>query len=108
MTSRVHSSGPGGEGCPSGPAAFGANGRSGVDRALAAVPLCLIALYQRLLSPFFGGACRFYPSCSVYAREAFERRPFLSALWLTIRRLGRCHPFHPGGYDPLDSQDPEK
>jgi hypothetical protein len=62
----------------------------------------LILLYQRTLSPLLGPHCRFHPSCSNYAREAFERRPFLAALGLTIRRLAKCHPFHPGGYDPLE------
>ena len=67
----------------------------------------LLRLYQRLISPLLGPHCRFYPSCSQYARQAFERRPFVAALGLTLRRLARCHPFHPGGYDPLEG-DPDR
>ena len=59
-----------------------------------------LSFYKRFLSPFFPPACRFEPTCSVYARECFERFGFFRAAWLTIRRVGRCHPFHPGGYDP--------
>ena len=64
-----------------------------------------IRLYQRILGPVLGGHCRFYPSCSNYALEAFQRKPFLSALGKTIWRLARCHPFHPGGYDPVEPED---
>jgi hypothetical protein len=81
------------------------SGRSLVDRGLAAPFLLLIALYRRVFSPLFGRSCRFHPSCSEYASQAFRRRPFLSACWLTARRLARCHPFHPGGYDPLDPDE---
>lgn len=70
-----------------------------------------IRAYQRLLSPLLcallGPTCRFYPSCSEYARQAFATRPFARALGLSLRRLARCHPFHPGGYDPLDETPPE-
>jgi uncharacterized protein len=60
-----------------------------------------IRLYQLTLSPLLGRQCRFYPTCSHYAREAFEEHGFIRGGWLTIRRLGRCHPFHPGGVDPV-------
>ena len=59
----------------------------------------LILLYQWTLSPLLGPACRFHPSCSNYAREAIERFGILRGGWLTLRRLGRCHPWHPGGID---------
>lgn len=59
--------------------------------------------YKRFLSPILPPACRFEPTCSVYARECFERLRFARALWLTVRRVGRCHPFHPGGFDPVPS-----
>ena len=57
--------------------------------------------YQLVLSPIFGGACRYYPSCSVYAIEALERHGALRGGWLALRRIGRCHPFRPGGFDPV-------
>jgi uncharacterized protein len=60
----------------------------------------LIRLYQWTLSPWLGGGCRFYPSCSNYALEAIHLHGVLRGGWLTLRRLGKCHPFHPGGFDP--------
>ena len=60
-----------------------------------------IRFYQLALSPLVGPACRFYPSCSQYALEAVSRFGVLRGGWLAARRLGRCHPFHPGGYDPV-------
>lgn len=79
--------------------------RPPLERLAARGLLLLISLYQRLLSPFLGGQCRFHPSCSQYARHALERRRLLPALGLIARRLARCHPFHPGGYDPLDPEE---
>jgi putative membrane protein insertion efficiency factor len=60
----------------------------------------LIRLYQLTLSPYLGRSCRFYPTCSNYALEAIELHGVWRGSWLTLRRLGRCHPFHPGGFDP--------
>jgi len=60
----------------------------------------LIRGYQILLRPVLPAACRFEPSCSEYAREALVRHGLLRGGWLTLRRIGRCHPFSPGGYDP--------
>ncbi|GLU46997.1 membrane protein insertion efficiency factor YidD [Nocardiopsis ansamitocini] len=57
--------------------------------------------YQRFISPLFPPVCRFYPSCSSYAVEALQVHGALRGLWLTVRRIGRCHPFHPGGLDPV-------
>ena len=63
--------------------------------------LMLIKLYQLCLSPFFGGLCRFYPSCSAYATEAIDTHGALRGSWLALRRLLRCHPWHEGGVDPV-------
>ena len=60
----------------------------------------MIRLYQVTLSPYLGRSCRFYPTCSNYALEAIELHGVWRGGWLTLRRLGRCHPFHPGGFDP--------
>ncbi|HMA30548.1 MAG TPA: membrane protein insertion efficiency factor YidD [Casimicrobiaceae bacterium] len=63
--------------------------------------LALLKGYQYLLRPMLGSNCRFYPSCSDYAREAIERHGAIHGTWLATKRLGRCHPYHPGGYDPV-------
>ena len=63
--------------------------------------LGLIDVYVVLLAPIVGGYCRFVPSCSVYGREAIERHGAWRGVGLTLRRLGRCQPFHPGGFDPV-------
>ena len=63
--------------------------------------LALIRAYQYLLRPMLGSNCRFYPSCSDYAREAIEKHGALRGLWLAVRRVARCHPYHPGGFDPV-------
>ena len=61
----------------------------------------LIRGYQRLISPVLPPSCRFHPSCSQYALEAVTRYGTLKGSWLATRRLARCHPFHPGGFDPV-------
>ncbi|MBK8261434.1 MAG: membrane protein insertion efficiency factor YidD [Nannocystis sp.] len=61
--------------------------------------IALIRVYQRLLSPLLGPCCRFYPSCSAYACACLAGHGFLRGSWLTLRRLGRCHPWHAGGVD---------
>jgi len=63
--------------------------------------IALIRFYQLFVSPLLGNHCRFYPSCSQYAREAIEQYGVLRGGWLAIRRLLRCHPWHPGGVDPV-------
>ncbi len=63
--------------------------------------LALIQVYRYALSPFLGQRCRFYPSCSAYAAEALTRYGPLRGSWLAIKRVLRCHPFHPGGHDPV-------
>ncbi len=61
----------------------------------------LVKAYRRLVSPLLPPACRFYPTCSSYAVTALERHGALKGSWLAARRLARCHPFHPGGIDPV-------
>jgi putative membrane protein insertion efficiency factor len=61
----------------------------------------LIRVYQYTLSPLLGPSCRFYPSCSEYAHQAITRHGPLRGLLLAVKRILRCHPFHPGGVDPV-------
>ncbi|MBE6897412.1 MAG: membrane protein insertion efficiency factor YidD [Ruminococcaceae bacterium] len=68
------------------------------------IALLLIRFYQRCISPLFPAKCRFYPTCSAYAFTAIERFGFFRGGWLALRRILKCHPFHPGGFDPV----PEK
>jgi uncharacterized protein len=63
--------------------------------------LFIIRIYQSVLSPFLGPACRFYPSCSEYAYEAVEKYGVIKGGYLAVKRVFRCHPFHPGGFDPV-------
>jgi putative membrane protein insertion efficiency factor len=65
--------------------------------------LSMVRAYRVTVSPVLPRACRFEPSCAEYAAEALAspRHGFLGALWLIVKRIARCHPFHPGGYDPL-------
>ncbi|HAS87617.1 MAG TPA: membrane protein insertion efficiency factor YidD, partial [Candidatus Competibacteraceae bacterium] len=63
--------------------------------------IALIRVYQIVLSPLMGNHCRFYPSCSQYAREAIESHGVARGVGLAIRRVLRCHPWHPGGVDPV-------
>jgi uncharacterized protein len=57
--------------------------------------------YQLFVGPLLPAACRYYPSCSTYAIEALERHGAWRGGWMALKRLGRCHPFRPGGYDPV-------
>jgi len=63
--------------------------------------IVLIRGYQLAISPLFPASCRYYPTCSAYALEAFERYGVVKGLRLTVSRILRCHPFRPGGYDPV-------
>jgi hypothetical protein len=68
---------------------------------IAKLLILLVRAYQVALSPLLGGQCRYYPSCSAYGIEALEKHGALRGSWLTVKRIARCHPFHPGGYDPV-------
>ena len=61
----------------------------------------LLRAYQLCLSPLLGPSCRFYPSCSHYAIEAIETHGALRGSWMSAKRICRCHPFNPGGFDPV-------
>ena len=65
------------------------------------VLLGLIAVYRYAISPLLGRNCRFMPSCSEYACEAIRRHGSVRGSWLALKRVSRCHPWHPGGYDPV-------
>ena len=61
----------------------------------------LLRAYRFAISPLYGQVCRYHPTCSAYAIEALERHGALRGSWLALRRIGRCNPFRPGGYDPV-------
>ncbi|MBI1742272.1 membrane protein insertion efficiency factor YidD [Candidatus Acetothermia bacterium] len=63
--------------------------------------LKLIESYQKLISPMLPSSCRFYPSCSEYAKQAIQKYGFFKGMWLAIKRIARCHPLNPGGIDPV-------
>lgn len=66
------------------------------------VLIFLIDVYRYAVSPLFGGSCRFHPTCSAYGKQALEKHGVLKGLWLTARRIGRCHPWHKGDFiDPV-------
>ncbi len=70
-------------------------------KVLAGGVIALLRIYKALVSPFIPPACRFSPSCSLYAIEAIQKHGVLAGIVLAARRLGRCHPLHPGGFDPV-------
>lgn len=73
-----------------------------MSQSLLARPLIwLVRAYQLAISPLLPPSCRFHPSCSCYAIEALQRHGAVRGGWLAIRRIGRCHPWNPGGHDPV-------
>lgn len=81
-----------------GPAGSLARARDGLAVRVVAAP---VIAYRRWISPAIPARCRFYPSCSAYTLEALSQHGVIRGIWLSLRRLGRCHPFHPGGHDPV-------
>lgn len=72
-----------------------------------ALVTAVLKLYQVLVSPFFGACCRFHPSCSEYMIQAVASHGVIRGLWLGCRRVLKCHPWHPGGVDPVPESNPE-
>ena len=68
-------------------------------------PMLAIRFYRKFISPLLPPSCRFHPSCSAYALECFRYHSLFKALWLTVRRIFRCNPFNPGGFDPVPLPD---
>lgn len=65
------------------------------------IALFFLFIYKKFISPNLPQSCRFYPSCSVYSKQAFSKYGVSAGLWLTVKRVLKCQPFHPGGFDPL-------
>ena len=65
----------------------------------------LISIYQRFISPLRGPCCRFHPTCSEYAKEALETHGLVMGIWMTIKRLSKCHPLGGSGFDPVPRSD---
>ena len=79
--------------------------RTGPPGPAQRIALSLIRGYQRVLSPFFGRNCRYHPTCSAYTAEAIELHGVPTGTWMGIKRIGRCHPWHEGGYDPVPGSE---
>jgi len=80
--------------------------RSSEPSAGQSLALAFLRLYKFLLSPFFAGSCRFEPSCADYSRDAIVEHGIARGVWLTLRRLGRCHPLGSSGWDPVPRRVP--
>jgi len=65
----------------------------------------LVRLYQLIISPWMPSSCRYHPTCSQYSIEAFRKHGAIKGLWLTVKRVARCHPWSEGGYDPVPDTD---
>jgi len=73
-----------------------------INKVVIGFCLILIKFYQKFISPFKGKTCRFYPTCSEYAYQAIKKYGFLKGNKLALKRILKCHPFNPGGYDPVN------
>ncbi|MDR0622058.1 MAG: membrane protein insertion efficiency factor YidD [Deltaproteobacteria bacterium] len=76
-------------------------------RWLQALALGTIKFYQRFISPLLPSCCRYYPTCSTYSAESFARHGPFVGFWLSFKRILRCNPFFPGGYDPVPPRKPK-
>ncbi len=65
------------------------------------IALGMVGFYRKYISPMFPPSCRYVPTCSEYAMIALQRYGFIKGSWMAIKRICRCHPWHPGGYDPV-------
>ena len=72
------------------------------------IALAVLTAYKYLISPILGNNCRYLPSCSCYTHTAIERFGVMRGSWMGLKRISRCHPFHPGGLDPVPEIEPEK
>ena len=76
-----------------------------IEKTVRIVLKGVIRTYQILLSPVLGNNCRFHPNCSTYAIEAINQHGAMGGAWLAVKRITRCHPWHPGGFDPVPLPD---
>lgn len=76
-----------------------------VDAFFRQVLILLVKMYRTFISPVVGSNCRFHPTCSQYALDAFDRRSFFRASLLVIKRISKCHPYSSGGYDPIQKSN---
>ena len=74
-----------------------------IEKTVRIVLKGVIRAYQLILSPVLGNNCRFHPNCSTYAIEAINQNGALEGAWLAVKRIARCHPWNPGGFDPVPS-----
>ena len=73
-----------------------------MSKIFSLILILFVRFYQVFISPLFPPTCRFTPTCSAYAIEAIQKKGPIRGLWMTIKRISKCHPFHPGGYDPVE------
>ncbi|NCO68966.1 MAG: membrane protein insertion efficiency factor YidD [Acidobacteria bacterium] len=82
-------------------------GKGGRSTWIARWLMAVLRVYKRWVSPLLPPSCRFHPTCSVYMAEAIARFGVMRGVWLGVRRLSRCHPWHPGGFDPVPDEGGE-